>query len=176
VEQFQGIISRLKDPGEKAVLSVGSIRGGTAPNIIADKVELRGTVRSFSFEVEDSIEKQMRVVLDGLALAWGIKYDFRFDRSAQYVKNDPELTAVITDSFRKLLGSEKVLPVEPLTIAEDFSAYSHKIPSVFFFLGTGGAAKLHGTDFAVNEEIFKSGPLLFCSGALRLLDWLAGKK
>jgi amidohydrolase len=99
IQQFQAIISRLKDPGERAVLSVGSIHGGTAANIISDRVVMRGTVRSFSFETENAIEKQMRNVLEGLALTYGMEFDFEFDRSAQYVHNDPELTEVVTNQF-----------------------------------------------------------------------------
>ena len=175
IQQFQAIISRLKDPGERAVLSVGSIHGGTAANIISDRVVMRGTVRSFSFETENAIEKQMRNVLEGLALTYGMEFDFEFDRSAQHVHNDPELTAVVTKSFQETIGAQNVLSTEPMTIAEDFSAFSHTIPSVFFFLGTGTEEKLHSTDFSVDEEIFKTGPLLFCTGALRLLEHLSDR-
>ncbi len=174
--QFQGIVSRLKDPLEKAVLSIGSIKGGTASNIIADSVELNGTVRTFSFELENQIEKQMRSVLEGLARIYGIEFEFNFNRAAQFVKNDPALTEVITGTFQQVIGKERVLTAEPQTIAEDFSVYSHKIPAVFFFLGAGTSARLHSPHFAVAEEAFKTGPLLFCSGAFALLNYFSTKR
>ncbi|MGQ9618938.1 MAG: M20 metallopeptidase family protein [Candidatus Aminicenantia bacterium] len=176
IVQFQAIISRLKDPGEKAVLSVGVIKGGTASNVIADRVELLGTVRTFSFDLENSIEKKMRDLLQGLALTYGIDFEFKFNRVARFVKNDPILTEIIADSFREVIGEKNVITSEPLTIAEDFSAYSHTIPSVFFFLGTGTEEKLHSPEFTINEEILKRGSLLLCTGAIKTLSYLKTHK
>ena len=89
VVQFQSLISRIKDPNEKAVLSICKINGGVRSNIIAARVEMEGTVRSFSEETENLIEKGMANVLEGLKLSHGITYDYRFGNGSRFVKNDP---------------------------------------------------------------------------------------
>lgn len=169
VIQFQSIISRFKDPNEKAVLTIGKIKGGVRLNVIADRVEMEGTVRTFSFETEANIEKGMENILKGLSQSVGISYDFKFAKSSQYVKNDIKLTRILTPLFKKLLGEKNVIITDPVTIGEDFSAYSHRIPSLFFFLGAGEKGKLHSPQFSVDEDIFLYGPLLFSSAAIELL-------
>jgi amidohydrolase len=169
ITQFQSLISRSKDPNEKAVLTIGKINGGVRLNVIADKVELEGTVRTFSFDTQDMIEKGMRNILKGLQTALGIDFEFKFEKTSQYVKNDKDLTSCILPVFKKLLGDEHVVITEPVTIGEDFSAYSHRIPSVFFFLGAGEQGKLHSPTFSVDEEILRYGPLLLSSAALEFL-------
>jgi amidohydrolase len=170
IQQFQSLISRFKDPGEMAVLSVGKIKGGVRVNVIAEKVEMEGTVRSFSFEVQDQIALGMEKILKGLSLAFGTTYLFNFCKDAPYVKNDENLTRFIDPVFKKILGDDRVLEIKPLTIAEDFSYYSHQIPSVFFLLGTGDQSPLHTPTFSVNEDIFKIGPVLLSSAAINYLN------
>ncbi len=169
IVQFQSLLTRLKDPGEPAVLSIGTLRGGTRSNIVADEVVMEGTVRTFSDEVEGEIEAGMKRILDGLSAVYGVRCTLQFDRSNRFVKNDGELTDRLTPLFREVLGSDRVHTVAPLTIAEDFSDYSHRLPSLFFFLGSGGT-RLHAPDFAVDEEILGIGPLLFAAAARWLLE------
>lgn len=170
VVQFQALISRLKDPNERAVLSIGKIEGGVRLNVVADRVVMEGTVRTFSFAVENKIEQGMKNILKGLELSLGITYDFKFARSAKFVKNDAPLTRLAVPLFKKLLGEENVFITEPLTIGEDFSAYSHQIPSLFFFLGAGVEGKLHTPEFSIDEDIFLYGPLLFAAATIELLN------
>jgi amidohydrolase len=169
VQQFQSLISRRKDPNEKAVLTIGKFNGGVRLNVIAEKVEMEGTVRTFSFDTQDMIEKGIKNILEGLKISMGISYDFRFEKTSQYVKNDNTLTKKIQPLFKKLLGAENVHITEPVTIGEDFSAYSHKIPSFFFFLGAGLKGKLHSSTFSVPEESLRYGPLLLASAALEAI-------
>lgn len=170
VVQFQALISRSKDPNESAVLSIGKINGGARLNVIADRVTMEGTVRTFSFETENMIEAGMEKVLQGLALSQGISYDFRFVRTSKFVLNDARLTSMVIPLFKRLLGENNVKITDPLTIGEDFSAYSHRIPSLFFFLGAGMEGKLHSPEFSLDEEIFHYGPLLFTAAAIELLN------
>ncbi|MCP4213907.1 MAG: amidohydrolase [bacterium] len=170
VLQFQSLISRYKDPKEQAVLTIGKFNGGVRLNVIADKVEMEGTVRTFSFETESAIEKGMENILKGLSLSTGITYDYKFIKTSKFVKNDAVLTEKLTPLFKRMIGDSNVLPAEALTVGEDFSAYSHKVPSLFFFLGTGLEGALHSSTFAVDENIFLCGPLLFASAAVELMN------
>lgn len=170
IMQFQSLISRFRDPTEPAVLTVGKIKGGVRLNVIADKVELEGTVRTFSFEFQDRISMGIEKILKGLSFAYGFQYRFDFRKDAPYVKNDPQLTRAMVPVFKKMLGDDKVVTVKPMTIAEDFSHYSHRIPALFFFLGVGGNAALHTPKFSVDEEILKVGPALFAAAAVSYLQ------
>ncbi|MCK4836460.1 MAG: amidohydrolase [Candidatus Aminicenantes bacterium] len=170
IQQFQSLISRLRDPTEPAVLSVGKIGGGVRVNVIAEKVELEGTVRTFSFEFQDKIYRGMKNILEGLSTAYGTTYRFIFSKDAPYVKNDESLTGFLIPVFKKILGETQVLDVKPMSIGEDFSYYSHRIPSVFFFLGIGDKPPLHTPSFTVDERIFKIAPVLFASAAIHYLN------
>lgn len=172
IMQFQSLISRYKDPNERAVLTIGMIKGGVRLNVIADKVEMEGTVRTFSFETQDMIRQGMENVLKGMNIATGITYDFRFEKSSRFVKNDLLLTRRIMPVFKQLLGDANVLITDPLTVGEDFAAYSHTIPSLLFFLGAGEKGALHTPDFSVQEDIFNYGPLLLASAALESMQVL----
>jgi amidohydrolase len=169
ITQFQSLISRRKAPNEQAVLTIGKINGGVRLNVIADKVEMEGTVRTFSFDTQDMIETGMENILKGLQTALGITYEFKFEKSSKYVKNDINLTRKVMPVFKKLLGDEHVVITDPVTVGEDFSAYSHQIPSFFFFLGAGEQGALHSPTFSVDEKIFQYGPLLLSSAALEFL-------
>jgi len=170
IMQFQSLISRVKDPNETAVLSIGTIHGGVRMNVIADRVDMEGTVRSFSFETEKMIEEGIEKILKGLALSYGIDYEFQFFKGHPFVKNDKALTKQTAALFRELLGEKCVLLTDPLTVAEDFAFYSHKIPSFFFFLGAGMEGTLHHPKFAPDDEILKYGALLLSSAAMRFLE------
>lgn len=170
INQFQVLISRLKDPNQRAVLTIGKISGGVRLNVIADQVKMEGTVRTFSFGTQDMIENGMRNILEGLKKTLGISYEYRFLKTSKYVKNDVKLTRMMTPLFKELLGEANVLPTEPQTVGEDFSAYSHRVPSLFFFLGVGEKGKLHTPTFAIEEKSFNYGPLLFSAAAWKILN------
>jgi amidohydrolase len=169
VMQFQSLISRFKDPNERAVLTIGKITGGVRLNVIADRVDMEGTVRTFSFKTQDMIEQGMENILKGLQISMGITYEFRFLKSSKYVKNDQTLSRLILPVFKKLLGDRQVVITDPVTVGEDFAAYSHLVPSFFFFLGAGEEGKLHSPTFSVDEKILRYGPLLLSAAALEFL-------
>jgi amidohydrolase len=169
IQQFQSLISRFRDPKEPAVLSVGKINGGVRVNVIAEKVQLEGTVRTFSFELQDKIAEGMEKILKGLKLAYGIHYQFIFSKDAPFVDNNPDLTDFLIPVFKQILGKSHVRIVKPMSIAEDFSYYSHQIPALYFFLGTGDTPPLHTPTFSIDEKILRIGPMLFAGATLAYL-------
>jgi amidohydrolase len=172
VMQFQALISRCKDPKEQAVLTIGTIKGGVRPNVIADTVNMAGTVRTFSFATQDLIEKGIEKILNGLQVSLGITYQYRFEKASKYVKNDSNLTRLVIPLFKKLLGDEQVRITDPVTVGEDFASYSHQIPSFYFFLGAGEKGALHSSSFTLDENMFHYGPLLLSAAALEFLNSL----
>src|SRR5436190_1659746 len=143
VMALQTIISRENSPLDPAVVTVGSIHGGTRYNIIPDEVNLQLTVRTYKEEVRQRILTSIERITKGTALAAGIPED-----RAPIVKvsetevtaatyNDPKLVERLDVAFKKALGDENVVPVAPIMGSEDFGYLSldQKIPSVVFWLG-----------------------------------------
>lgn len=170
VTQFQALISRSKDPGEKAVLTIGKINGGVRSNVIAESVEMEGTVRTFSDELEGRIRAGMENILRGLETGLGVKTSLDFEKVNPAVLNDAKLHDLVLPMFRRALGAANVLAAEPLTIGEDFSLYSRRLPTLFFFLGSGVGNALHSPAFTVDEEILKVAPALLAAAAYAYLE------
>lgn len=170
ITQFQILISRSKDPGEKAVLTIGKINGGVRSNVIAETVDMEGTVRTFSEAAESQIRSGMEKILQGLETAFGVKARLDFEKVNPFVNNDAGLYDLFLPVFEKILGRENVHLAEPLTIGEDFALYGRRVPSLLFFLGSGGGSALHTPTFSVDEEILKVAPVLLASAAFAYLE------
>lgn len=143
ITALQTIVSRENSPLDPAVVSVGSIHGGTRYNIIPDEVNLQLTVRAYKEEVRQKILASIERITKGVALAAGIPED-----RAPIVKvsetevtaatyNHPELTERLAVAFKKTLGEANVVKVAPVMGSEDFGYLSldQKIPSAIFWLG-----------------------------------------
>ena len=142
---MQTIVSRETDPLESAVVTVGSIHGGTKHNIIPDEVKLQLTVRSFTDEVRAHTLEAIRRIVHGQALSAGIpedrlpvvQVDEREFTPATY--NNPELARRIGGTFKQLFGEKKVISRKPVMGGEDFSEFGRtadSIPICIFWLGS----------------------------------------
>lgn len=140
---FQTIVSRELEPGEAAVVTVGSIHGGTKRNIIPDEVKLALTVRSYSDQVRSNTLAAITRIARGLAATAGLPEDkmplvTTTDESVPATYNDPALTSRLAASFQSWLGAENVLKVKAAMGAEDFGLFGRtkeKIPICMFWLG-----------------------------------------
>ena len=191
VMALQTIISRENSPLDPAVVTVGSIHGGTKYNIIPDEVNLQLTVRAYKEDVRKRILASIERVTRGVAMAAGIPADL-----APIVKvsetevtaatyNEPQLTERIAGAIKKGIGEENVVKVAPLMASEDFGYLSldQKIPAAIFWLGAvapekikaskeGGPSlpSLHSGLFApVPESTLRTGVKAMTSVALDLL-------
>ena len=188
---LQTIVSRENSPFDPAVVTVGSIHGGTRYNIIPDEVNLQLTVRTYKEEVRKRILASIERIAKGVAMAAGIP-----DDRAPIVKvsdteitsstyNDPQLTERVASAFRRALGDENVTQVAPIMASEDFGYLSldHKIPSMIFWLGAVDPAKvkqsketgiplpsLHSSLFApVPEPTLRTGVKAMTAAVLELM-------
>jgi len=188
---LQTIVSRENSPFDPAVVTVGSIHGGTRYNIIPDEVNLQLTVRTYKPEVRQRVLAAIERITKGIALAAGIP-----DDRAPIVKvselegttatyNDPQLTERLAGVFRQALGETNVVKVAPIMASEDFGYLSldQKIPAVIFWLGavdpekvkqskTTGVAlpSLHSALFApVPEPTLRTGVKAMTSAVLDLM-------
>lgn len=169
VEQIQTIVSRSVNPTDPAVVTVGKISGGSAYNIIPEKVELLGTVRTFSAETADLIKRRLESIVKGVTEAGGGRYNFAFNYGYPAVQNTDWATDIVIDAASALLGAENVKQMEePLMAGEDFAFYQQHFPGVFFFLGSGSEESgsvypWHHPQYNIDEACFTSGAALMAS-------------
>lgn len=143
VVALQTIVSREISPLDPAVVTVGSIHGGTKGNIIPDEVKLELTMRSYSDEVRMALIEKIKRICNGLAMSAGLpeeqypQYTLREEHTPS-VYNDPELTERIRQVFANTLGAENVVQTPPNMVGEDFARYGRteeEVPIFLFWLG-----------------------------------------
>lgn len=135
VTALQTIRSRNLSPLAPSVVTVGLIRGGTRYNIIPGEVRLEGTVRTYDPDVQDTVERRMREILDGVTRAGGGSFELEYDRVVPVTINDRALTAATVPSLAAAVGEENVALAEPWMAGEDFSRFADEVPGFFFMLG-----------------------------------------
>jgi amidohydrolase len=137
VNAMQTVVSRQLDITlNPAVVSVGIIKGGIRNNIIPDSVEMIGTIRTFDAAQKQQIFDAMKRLVQNTAEASGATATFGYEGYYNPVTyNNPELTARVLPSLRKVVGAANVKEIPLITGAEDFAFYGEKIPAFFFMVG-----------------------------------------
>jgi hippurate hydrolase len=146
----QTVVSRQTNPADMVLVTVGAIHGGSKRNVIPEAVELKLTVRGYKEEVVRAAEAALRRHAHGLALAAGLtEAEMPVfgtpEPMFRPVVNDPTLTAVLTDVFADLLGSEKVVTVDASTGSEDFGDFSPpgaELPLCMYKIGSTAPERL----------------------------------
>src|SRR6266478_1824326 len=140
---LQTIISRENSPLDPAVVTIGSIHGGTKRNIIPDEVVMQLTIRTYKEEVRQHILTSIERIAKGIASAAGVPDDRApilkviESEGAPSLYNDPQLTERITNALGRAIGADEVVKAPPLMASEDFGRLSldHQIPAFMFWLG-----------------------------------------
>ncbi|MBW4533396.1 MAG: amidohydrolase [Pleurocapsa minor HA4230-MV1] len=172
ITNLQQAISRTQNPLHPIVLSVGQIQGGRAPNIIADRVTMTGTVRSLHPESHANLPQWIENIVQGVCQTYGAKCQVDYRRGVPSVLNDKTLTQIIESATREAWGDESVqiLP-EPSLGAEDFSVYLDNVPGCMFRLGVGHDNKtnypLHHPKFEVDEDAILTGVVTMAYAAYK---------
>lgn len=176
VMALQTVVSRASDPTDPAVLTVGTIEGGTRRNIIADRVVLEGTIRTLSETNRKKLPALMESVVKNIAGIYGAGYQYEYKPGNPSVFNNPELAASMTPTLVRLLGKDRVVEWKPQMIAEDFAFLARKAPGFYFFLGVRApgqaAAPLHSPAFSPDESAI---PLAVRIMSHLVLDALEGQ-
>ncbi|MCP4535963.1 MAG: amidohydrolase [Chloroflexi bacterium] len=168
---LHGIVSRRLHPVAPAVISIGSIHGGDAPNVIPEQVELSGTIRYMDTRVRDEIHVEIERAL-GVARSLGGDYALRFRIGGPPMINNAKVTALIEKVGADLLGDDHVLPFKPEMGGEDFGAFSDLAPGAMFMLGCrieGDEREHHNPRFDIDERCLPLGTAILTEAALRLL-------
>jgi amidohydrolase len=162
---LQTILSRNVNITENpAVVTVGAIHGGIRHNIIPEKVEMIGTIRTFGDEQQALVHRRITEIITNIAESAGAKADVNIGKLYPSTVNPPELTAKVLPSVESAAGKENVIAMPPVTGAEDFSFFQREKPGFFFFLGgmkKGGdpltTPSHHTPDFFIDESGFLLG-------------------
>jgi hippurate hydrolase len=158
---LQTIVSRSVEPMEGAVVSVGSISGGDAYNILPERVAMKGTVRWYRAEVGDTIEAGMRRLVHGIAESFGARAELRFFRHAPATVNDVAATELAVDAAVSVAGADRVSEMRAPTMGgEDFAYMLEAKQGAYLMLGGGRGAEdplLHHPRYDFNDEILPVG-------------------
>ena len=171
--QLQSVVSREMDPLDGAVLTVGTIHGGTAPNIISDEVVMEGTLRSHRPQDRELLSRRVVEIVSSVASCGGGEAEVSFNKGCPAVINDPSMSDMILSVGRDMLGDSEVTVLERPTMGgEDFSFFSRKVPGGFFRLGAGSQEKgiiypAHTSDFDIDEDCLPVGAAMLTELALR---------
>lgn len=166
---IQTIISRNIDPLDQAVISITQLHAGSADNVIPDRAQIRGTVRTFSTETLDFIEQQLHTISHNSAVAMGCRATMEFDRRYPPTINHATEAEFCSRLLKDWLGSDSVTdPVTPSMGAEDFSFMLEQVPGCYLFLGNGdgdhratghglGPCTLHNGSYDFNDNLIPTG-------------------
>ena len=168
VQAFQTIISRNKKPIDAGVISVTMIHTGEATNVIPDSCELQGTVRTFTVEVLDLIEKRMREISEHTCAAFGVTCEFEFERNYPPTINAAHEAAFCRKVMQSIVGNDNVEDQEPTMGAEDFAYMLLAKPGAYCFIANGegghrdmghgaGPCMLHNPSYDFNDELIPLG-------------------
>ncbi|KNY08859.1 amidohydrolase [Achromobacter piechaudii] len=161
VGMLQTVVSRSLDPLVAGVVSVGMMHGGSAPNVIPDMMELRGTVRTMSVSARETALRRMREICEGLALANSTRIDCEFGLGCPPTINAPGPAATVAAAAARVVGAESVdTRITPLMASEDFSYLLQECPGAYFFVGQDGPF-CHHPEFDFDDDILPTGAAVF---------------
>lgn len=171
ITALQSIVARNVDPLETGVVTVGSIHGGSASNVIPSAVDLKITTRSFRPEIRSLLEARLPALIRAQAESFGAaaKVDYRLGFPP--VINDAEKTSFVRGVAAEFFGETRVVAdFRPRTASEDFSFYLDEVPGSFLFVGNGEGAPLHSPQYDFNDAIIAPAASLWVHLAERFLS------
>ena len=173
VTALQTLVSRETSPKAPVVVTLGSVHGGTAFNIIASEVVLQGTLRTFDAALRERLLQRIDELARWIATAMRGSCEFRLESGAPPVVNDPTVAGLVADAATTVVGSESVVSFEPLMVGEDVSYFLEARPGCFFLLGgapEGGPVLHHTAEFRIDERCLPIGLRVMSAAVLRLLQ------
>ncbi len=174
IVKMQQIVSRFVPASIPTVLSFGKVIANGATNIIPDEVRIEGTFRTMNEKWRIKVHKKIKEIIQLESHSFGTKFDLEIRYGYPVLYNNPKAVAKFKKQAIAFMGYDNVLDLDIRMTAEDFAYYSHRIPSVFYRLGTGNKAKgitfpLHSSKFDVDEEVMRFAPGLLAHTALTFL-------
>jgi amidohydrolase len=176
VMALQTLSSRINDPLNSLVVSVGMMNGGTKENIISDHVELVGTVRVFNPEFRNSMPERIRDIVENVVRGYGCTAECSYEFGPSPLINaDEKLVAIAQKAVQKEMGEDCLRHLDKMTGAEDFSVYMEHIPGIYGYLGfrnpeKGIVCSHHHPGFDVDESVLSHGTGIYAQFAMDYLN------
>jgi len=173
ISALQTVVSREIAPNAMGVVTVGQVIGGTAPNVIADFVTIRGTIRAFTADIREKIISALERIAKGVAESLRGGAEFKLLNGAPPVVNDPDVAAWVAGIAELVPGVDKVGPHEEVPVGDDMAEFINRAPGAYFLLGAGDPVRPphHNARFVFDEECLPLGVEIFARAAL---DYLGG--
>ncbi len=166
ITAVQTIVSRNVKPLHSAVVSVGRLQAGRAPNIIPESLTLEGTLRALNPDVRETLVNRLKEMAEGIAGAFQVTPTFELHSGCPPIKNDPDAANLLRSAAEKAFGKENIIEEPPTMGGEDFAFYGEKCPAAIARLGCGNPEKglthpLHSPRFDLDERALLYGVNLF---------------
>lgn len=174
------MLAKEINPVNPVIFNIGAIRGGTTNNIVCDRCEMFGTLRTYRSAVDEAVIARIRSLCEATAQSGGGGFQFEHVKYYPVVCNDPLVTACLAESAKAVLGDDCVLPKQERgMIGEDYAYLAQEKPSAMLRLGIrnearGITAGLHQTDFDIDEEALDVGVRVFVRFVLDYMNGIEG--
>ena len=174
VTGLQTVVSRNVSPLETAVLTVGSFHGGDAFNVIPDRVDLKGTIRTYDPQVREKVIQRARRVVDSVAAAYEASAGLEVESVAPALVNDADVVEWVRQAAETVLGSQAVTSGERTMGSEDASYFTQEVPGCYFFLGSANPDRgldvpHHNPRFDFDEDALPIGVAVMTEAILHPL-------
>ena len=174
VTALQTLVSREKHPFEGAVLTIGTIHGGTAFNIIADQVEMTGTVRTIDNDLRQRFLRRIPEMSAAICASMDGSLDFDHVRGCRAVENDPSVTGAVFKTASRVVGDANLPPIEPSTVGDDMALFMAEAPGCYFLVGSanpeaGLDSPHHSSSFDFDERALSIAAEIMARNALEYL-------
>ncbi|MGB2697734.1 MAG: M20 family metallopeptidase [Candidatus Zixiibacteriota bacterium] len=179
IQALQTIVSRRISPFDPVVVSIGVIQGGTASNIICDKVLLKGTVRTLDRKLNQRIPQMIRQIVSGITRSAGAGFSLDYKIGYPILKNDPEMTNLAREAISRLYSKKAIVEIKnPVMGGEDCAYFLSKVPGTFMRVGIRNTKKKaiypwHHPKFNVDENAIKIGTSVLSQC---VYDFLSGSR
>lgn len=174
VEALQHLVARESDPQDPLVVTVGQIEGGRATNIIADRVRLAGSVRTFDPALRASVRDRMEAIVAGVCTAHQATYGFTWRDGYPALVTDPWAVERYKEAVTEVMGEQAVAQgLRPSMASEDFAYYLQRVPGAYAFVGiaeSDDTPGLHTPEFGFNEEILVDAAAMLAAVAITALE------
>jgi len=173
VTALQTLVSRETSPQAPVVVTLGSIHGGSAHNIIAGEVTIQGTLRTFDEGLRRRLLERIAELARGIATSMRGSCSFRIDSGTPPTVNDRPTADIVRRAAQAAIGEDAVVPFEPLMVGEDFAYFLEQRPGCFFLVGAApqdGRVVHHTADFQFDERCLAVGFRVMSAAVLALLQ------
>lgn len=160
VTAIQQISTRIVDARTTSVISFGVIQGGSVRNILPDRVEVQGTMRTYDMAVRDRLAQAIEETARGIEIIHGVRIEVAVTNVVPPTLNHEATNAAVAASATRVIGSDRVLDAVPIMASDDFSRFLEHTPGTYFFVGHTGHYPHHPA-YTFDPEIIPVGAAIF---------------